>query len=192
MQGTRIVVADPDEASRREIRELVQRYGYLVVASAEDGRTAAQLIFQREPEVAVISLRLPVRSGLEVARVVGEQLVSVVVLTTEELNWEVLEQARAAGAQALLLKPLSETVLIPALEMAVSAFRRYREAVQENRRLKEELETRRLVERAKGLLMQSRGWSEEEAYSFLRRTSMDRGLPLRRVARAVLEGRLHL
>ncbi|MGB9887103.1 MAG: ANTAR domain-containing response regulator [Moorellales bacterium] len=190
MQGTRVLVADPDGASRREIRELVQRYGYLVVASVGDGRTAAQLIFQREPEVAIISLRLPLRSGLEVARVVGEQLVSAVVLTTDELGWEVLEQARAVGAQALLLKPLTDTVLIPALETAVSAFRRYREVVLENRRLKDELETRRLVERAKGLLMQTRGWNEEEAYSFLRRTSMDKGLPLRRVARAVLEGRL--
>jgi response regulator NasT len=117
-------------------------------------------------------------------------MVCAVVLTAEELNWFVLEEAREAGVQALLPKPLTEQVLIPALEIAISTFRRYREVALQNRKLREELETRRLVERAKGLLMQTRGWSEAEAYAFLRRASMNRGLPLRRVARAVLEGHL--
>lgn len=190
MQGTRIIIADTDEASRREIQEKVQRYGFLVVASVADGRLAAQLIFQREPELAILHVNLPSRSGFEVARVVGEQLVSAVVLVAEEFGWDLLERARDAGAQAFLVKPLAEQVLIPTLEMALADFQRYREVVRENRRLQEELETRRLVERAKGLLMRRQGWSEEEAYQFLRQQSMDRCQPLRRIARAVLEGRL--
>jgi len=190
MQGTRIIIADTDEASRREIQEKVQRYGFLVVASVADGRLAAQLIFQREPELAILHVNLPSRSGFEVARVVGEQLVSAVVLVAEEFGWDLLERARDAGAQAFLVKPLAEQVLIPPLEMALADFQRYREVVRENRRLQEELETRRLVERAKGLLMRRQGWSEEEAYQFLRQQSMDRCQPPRRIARAVLEGRL--
>lgn len=190
MHGTRVVIADLDEASRREIQEKIQRYGYLVVASVADGRLAAQLIFQREPEVAILNVHLPSRSGLEVARVVGEQLVSAVVLVADEFGWDLLEKARDAGAQAFLVKPLSEQVLIPALEMAIADFQRYKEVAQENRRLQEELETRRLVERAKGILMRRQGWTEEEAYRFLRQQSMNRCLPLRRIARAVLDGRL--
>lgn len=190
MHGTRVVIADLDEASRREIQEKIQRYGYLVVASVADGRLAAQLIFQREPEVAILNVHLPSRSGLEVARVVGEQLVSAVVLVADEFGWDLLEKARDAGAQAFLVKPLSEQVLIPALEMAIADFQRYKEVAQENRRLQEELETRRLVERAKGVLMRRQGWTEEEAYRFLRQQSMNRCLPLRRIARAVLDGRL--
>lgn len=190
MQGTRVVIADADEADRREIQEKVQRYGYLVVGSTGDGRAAAQMIFQREPEVAVVSVDLPTRSGLEVARVVEEQLVSAVVLTAKEFDWDLLEKARATGAQAFLVKPLSEQILIPALELAIAEFQRYKEVLAENRRLKEDLETRRLVERAKGMLMREKGWTEEEAYSFLRRESMNRCQPLRRIARAVLEGRL--
>lgn len=190
MHGTRVVIADLDEASRREIQEKIQRYGYLVVASVADGRLAAQLIFQREPEVAILNVHLPSRSGLEVARVVGEQLVSAVVLVADEFGWDLLEKARDAGAQAFLVKPLSEQVLIPALEMAIADFQRYKEVAQENRRLQEELETRRLVEQAKGVLMRRQGWTEEEAYRFLRQQSMNRCLPLRRIARAVLDGRL--
>lgn len=190
MHGTRVVIADLDEASRREIQEKIQRYGYLVVASVADGRLAAQLIFQREPEVAILNVHLPSRSGFEVARVVGEQLVSAVVLVADEFGWDLLEKARDAGAQAFLVKPLSEQVLIPALEMAIADFQRYKEVAQENRRLQEELETRRLVERAKGILMRRQGWTEEEAYRFLRQQSMNRCLPLRRIARAVLDGRL--
>jgi response regulator NasT len=184
------VIAEADEADRREIQEKVQRYGYLVVGSTGDGRAAAQMIFQREPEVAVVSVDLPTRSGLEVVRVVEEQLVSAVVLTAREFDWDLLEKARATGAQAFLVKPLSEQILIPALELAIAEFQRYKEVLAENRRLKEDLETRRLVERAKGMLMREKGWTEEEAYSFLRRESMNRCQPLRRIARAVLEGRL--
>lgn len=190
MHGTRIIVADTDEPSRRALHEQVQRNGYLVLASVADGRLAARLIFEREPEVAVLNVNLPGRSGLEVARVVTQQLVSAVVLVGEQFDWELLGKAREAGAQAFLLKPLSEQTLIPALEMAIGEFRRYKEMAQENRRLRDELETRRLVERAKGLLMCQYGWTEEEAYRYLREQSMNRCLPLRRIARAVLEGRL--
>lgn len=185
----RVVIADTNINDRRELQDQILRFGYLVVASTDDGRAVAQIIFQRQPDVSIVNVHLPGRSGLEVCRVVTEQLVSAVILVADDLDWDIVEKARDAGAHALLIKPLQDQALLPAIETAISCFKKYKDIAEENRRLREELETRRLLERAKQVLIRQRGWTEEDAYRYLRAQSMRQCVPMRRLAKAVLEGK---
>lgn len=186
MYGLRVLVADRDKSARQHMKVLLTKAGCAVVAEVPDGRTAGRLLFDLSPDLAVLDTELPGRSGVELARVAAEQLVAPVVLTTPRGYWEVMEQVARSGAFACLVKPIGEAELVMACELARQGFQRLVALDRENRRLREELEARRLVEKAKELLMEKRGLSEGEAYRYLRKLSMDEGVAMARVARRLL------
>ncbi|KKM10189.1 hypothetical protein SY88_14895 [Clostridiales bacterium PH28_bin88] len=188
MYGLRILLADPDPHSRKNLKGILGRAGHQVFAEAGDGRIAAQLAFNRQPDMVILDVNLPVRDGLEVARVLEEHRVAPVLLLIGGDYWEVLERAKEAGVYGCLVKPVSEATIIPEVEIAWTNFQRIRRLEEENRELRETLETRKLVEKAKGILMEKRGITEGEAYQFMRKLSMDRCTSLGRIAKAVLRG----
>lgn len=187
MDGIRVVVADPSAIWRKKIKEQLVRAGYLVLATLDNGRTAAQVIFSRQPEVVLLDPWLPERDGLEVARVVFEQRIAPVLLVTNNFDWGTFEQAKAAGVYAYLVKPVSDLILTPAIELAITHFQKELRLEVENKKLKETLETRKLVEKAKGLLMLNKHLSEAEAYQYIQRESMNRGKTMRKTAQAIIE-----
>jgi len=187
VDGIRVVIADPSTVWRKKIKEQLTRTGYLVIATLDNGRTAAQVIFSRQPDIVILDPGLPERDGLEVARVVFEQRVAPVLLVTDDLHWQTFEQAKAAGVYAYLVKPVNDMVLTPAIELAITHFQNELRLENENKKLKETLETRKLVEKAKGLLMSDKHLAEAEAYQYIQRESMNKGKSMRKTAQAIIE-----
>lgn len=185
--GLRIVIGDANRNDRNQLKEMLIREGYLVVADCGHGRTLLQAIYNTQPDVIIADVDLPGTGGLEIAYIVDEQHLAPVILTGAERPWDYLEQAKASGAYFYLAKPFSETVLVPAVELAGHHFRRLTALQIEKRELQAKLEARKIVEKAKGLLISRKGYSEEVAYQYLRKLAMDKCVPIEKVAKAVVK-----
>lgn len=186
MFGARIVIADADAGFRQKLRETLVHAGYLVTGEVEDGRSALKVIFQTEPDLVIMDSRLPGSEGLEIVRIVEEYRFCAVILITASHDLALLEEAKASWVFAYLVKPLSDTQLLPAVEIALSNFKKLVKLEQENKRLKQVLEERKLIERAKGLVMEIKGFSEKEAYKYMQKISMDKCKSLASVARHII------
>lgn len=181
-----VLLADPDPEFRKKLRDLLRQHGYLVVAETEDGRSTLQAAFQNQPNLVIMEGAIPGCKGLEVARLIEENRLAPVVLITSHTNREMIEEAKVSSVFGYLTKPIDEASLIPTIEMAMATFKRMAKMEEENRKLKMKLEEKMLVEQAKRLLMEKRGLSEQAAYRFLQKTSMDRASSLARVAQQVI------
>ncbi|MHB1419891.1 MAG: ANTAR domain-containing response regulator [Bacillota bacterium] len=186
MYGLRVIIADNDQASRKYLKEILHKTGCVVIGDFADGRQAAQAILRMDPDFVILNDQLPGRNGIEVARVVEEHHIAPVILMTASRGWDVIEAAKTSGAFACLIKPVSDMMLLPAMEIALGRFQREKELIQENRQLKKEIESRKTVEQAKGLLMERKGLSERDAYRYMQKVSMDKCLSLDLVARSIL------
>ncbi len=182
----RVLVADDEYLVREEIKSTLEELGHQVVGEASDGDTALQLAQTTCPDVAVLDIKMPNRDGIEVAQALVKEGVCAVVLLTAYALPEFIQRAKEAGVFGYLTKPFDPKALEAALQIAVARFQEFRQLQEEVNQLEEELATRKLVERAKGLLMKHYGLSEEEAYRLLQRRSMDTRKPMREVAEAVL------
>ncbi len=182
----RVLVADDEYLVREEIKSALEELGHQIVGEASDGDTALQLAQTTYPDVAVLDIKMPNRDGIEVAQALVKEGVCAVVLLTAYALPEFIQRAREAGVFGYLTKPFDPKALEAALQIAVARFQEFRQLQEEVSQLEEELATRKLVERAKGLLMKHYGLSEEEAYRLLQRRSMDTRKPMREVAEAVL------
>lgn len=187
MSGRRVVIADGDPAYLRILKDQVTQAGYLVTMATDNGRQAAQVVFNRQPDVVLLGRRLLGRDGIELARVFSEQGVAPAVFISNDAGLGDLELASQAGIYGYLIRPVEQTQLVAAIEVAVAQFRTFTRLWEENRNLKEALETRKVAEIAKGILMERLGLSEREAYHLLRKESMDKGLSMRLVAKRVIE-----
>lgn len=187
MFGTRIVIADADAGYRKKLKEVLVQAGYLVTAEAGNGRSALKAVFQTEPDVVIMDLKLPGAQGLELARIIEEHRISPVILLTESYEQQLLENARPSWVFACLVKPVSDAQLFSAVEITLANFRRFTRLEEENKQLKKALNERKLVERAKGLVMEVKGLTEKEAYKYLQRLSMDNCIPISSIARQVIE-----
>lgn len=186
MFGTRIVVADPDIVFRKKMKEILQHFGYLVVGEVGDGRSALKVIFQNEPDLVIMDSRLPGANSLEVARIIEEHRVAPVILLSAPHEIEVLDETRASWILAYLVKPVCEAILIPSIEVVIANYRKIIKLEQENKKLRKTLETRRLIEKAKGIVMKEKGFSEGDAYRYLQRLSMNRCVPMVKIAKEVI------
>ncbi|RJQ24726.1 MAG: ANTAR domain-containing protein [Peptococcaceae bacterium] len=186
MFGTRVVVADADVVFRKKLKEILSQAGYLVVGEVGDGRSALKVVFQNEPDLVIMDSQLPGLRSLEVAGIIEEHRAAPVILLASEHELEVLDEDGASRILGYLVKPVCETSLIPVLEIAIANFRKMLKLEQENKKLKETLEARRVVEKAKGILMRGKNLSEEDAYRHLRKQSMDRCIPMARVAKELI------
>ncbi|GLZ03696.1 transcriptional regulator [Actinomadura sp. NBRC 104412] len=186
----RVVIAEDEALIRLDLKEMLQEDGYQVVGEAGDGETAVRLAAEQRPDLVILDVKMPVLDGISAAERISAERIAPVVILTAFSQRELVQRATEAGAMAYLVKPFSKTDLAPAIEMAVSRYTELRALEAEVANLQERLETRKVIDRAKGLLQQANGWSEPQAFRWIQKTSMDRRLTMRAVADAVVAGAL--
>lgn len=182
-----VVVAEDEALIRLDLVEMLREEGYRVVGEAGDGQTAVELAESLKPDLVIMDIKMPRRDGIDAASEIAQKRIAPVVILTAFSQRELVEQARDAGAMAYLVKPFSATDLVPAIEVATSRFRETAELEAEVAGLQERLEARKLIERAKGLLMASQSMSEPEAFAWIQRAAMDRRSSMKAVAQIVIE-----
>ncbi len=186
----RVVIAEDEAIIRMDLRETLEEEGYQVVGETGRGDRAVELVREMRPDLAILDVKMPGMDGLEAASIItAEKLCGVLVLTAFSQR-EVIEQARDAGALAYLVKPFQKSDLIPAIEVAIGRFRELRNLTGEIDALGEQLETRKLIDRAKGLLIDECSMKEGEAFTFIQRTAMSERTRMRDVAERILDGSL--
>jgi AmiR/NasT family two-component response regulator len=187
---TRVVIAEDEAIIRLDLKETLEEEGYIVVGETGRGDEAVELVKQHEPDVAILDIKMPGLDGLSAARQIsGERRAAVLILTAFSQR-DLIEQARDAGALAYLVKPFQRSELIPAVEIAIGRFREMKELHDQASSLEEQLETRKIVDRAKGRLMDEHGLSEQEAFSFVQRTAMAERLTMKAVGEQIIAGEL--
>ncbi|QBI53967.1 ANTAR domain-containing response regulator [Streptomonospora litoralis] len=184
---SRVVIAEDEALIRLDLKEMLEEDGYAVVGEAGDGETAIRLAGEHRPDLVILDIKMPVLDGLSAAERIASERIAPVVILTAFSQRELVERARDAGAMAYLVKPFNKADLVPAIEMAVSRYAELSALEAEVSGLQERLETRKLVERAKGLLQSRHGLSEPEAFRWIQKNSMDRRLTMRKVAETVVE-----
>jgi response regulator NasT len=189
-QITRIVIADDEAIIRLDLRETLEEEGYLVVADTGRGDDAIELVRQHKPDVAIFDIKMPGLDGLDAARVVSAEKICPVVMLTAFSQREVIEQARDAGALAYLVKPFQKTDLVPAIELAIGRFREMMTLSGERDALGEQLELRKLLDRAKGLLIDKYSMTEQSAFDFIQKNAMSTRAKMVDVANQILNGQI--
>jgi response regulator NasT len=183
----RVVIAEDEALIRLDLAEMLRDEGYQVVGEASDGQEAVDLAESLRPDLVIMDVKMPRRDGIDAAAEIAAKRIAPIVILTAFSQRDLVEKARDAGAMAYLVKPFSISDLIPAIEVALSRFAEITELEREVADLGERLETRKLVERAKGLLQARHAMTEPEAFSWMQRAAMDRRTSMKRVAEVVLE-----
>ena len=180
----RILVAEDEALIRMDLVEMLQEAGYSVVAEATNGEEAIALATEHQPDLAILDVKMPVLDGISAA----EKIISIapVLMLTAFSQKELVDRARDAGVMAYVVKPFTIGDLVPAIEIAISRHTQMRSLAEEVADLHERLETRKIIDRAKGILMKALNLSEPEAFSWIQRAAMDRRLTMKEVAHAVI------
>jgi len=186
----RVVIAEDEAIIRMDLRETLEDEGYEVVAETGRGDEVVGLVRDLAPDLAILDVKMPGMDGLQAAGVITSEKLCAVLMLTAFSQREVIEQARDAGALAFRVKPFQRSDLVPAIEVAIGRFRELRDLTGEIDALGEQLEARKLVDRAKGLLIDQVGMSESDAFSFIQRTAMSERVRMRDVADRILDGSL--
>jgi len=181
-----VVIAEDEALIRLDLAEMLLEEGYDVVGQAEDGEKAVALAVEHRPDLVILDVKMPRLDGIAAAeRIMGDRIAPVVILTAFSQR-DLVERARDAGAMAYLVKPFDQTDLVPAIEMAMSRFAELRQVEAEVADLSERLETRKVVDRAKGVLQLSLGLTEPDSFRWIQKTAMDLRLSMRQVADGVI------
>jgi response regulator NasT len=186
----RVVIAEDEAIIRLDLRETLEEEGYIVVAECGRGDQALELVREHRPDLAILDIKMPGMDGLEAARHITDERLCGVLMLTAFSQREVIEDARDAGALAYLVKPFQKSDLIPAIEVAIGRFREMQYLSGEVDALGEQLEARKIIERAKGVLIDQHGFKEGDAFTFIQRTAMSERTRMRDVAERVLDGSL--
>ncbi|HEX2275275.1 MAG TPA: response regulator [Acidimicrobiales bacterium] len=188
--GLRVVIAEDEAIIRLDLQETLEEEGYEVVGSTSRGDEAVALVRDLKPDLAILDIKMPGMDGLTAAKEIAAGRWAAVLILTAFSQRDLVEQARDAGAIGYLVKPYQKSDLVPAIEVAVGRFAELRALEQEVHSLEEQLTTRRIVERAKGLLMDRHHLSESDAFSFIQQSAMRQRAKMRAVAEQVLDGSL--
>ena len=186
MAKTRVVIADDESLIRLDLKEMLTNLGYLVVGEAGDGESAVNLARELKPELVVMDIKMPNMDGIAAAKILTEERIAPVLLLTAFSQQDLVERAKEAGVVGYIVKPFREQELVPAIEVSLERFREFRALEKEVADLKDAFETRKLVDRAKGLLMDSQGLTEAEAFRKIQKMSMNSRKSMREVADAIL------
>ncbi len=182
----RVILADPDPHGRTNVRAMLSQADFLVIGEVEDGITALKMIRDRQPDLVFADCALPGLNGLELARIVHEDRLAPVIVMSNLIGQDVLGRLREVRAAGFLEKPVEVTSLLTVAEVAMAHYEEVMELEKKIMKLKDDLETRKVVERAKGLLMSAQGLTEAEAFRRIQRQSMNRRLSMRAVAEAII------
>lgn len=183
----RVLVAEDEAIIRLDLTEMLREEGYDVVGEAENGQVAVEKARELRPDLVIMDVKMPIRSGLDAAEEIARERIAPVVMLTAFGQREFVERAREAGAMAYLVKPFTKLDLVPAIEIAISRFAELSALEREVSSLADQLETRKLVDRAKTVLMQAHGLTEPDAFRWIQRTAMDRRTNMRTVAHLVID-----
>lgn len=186
MERVRVVIADDESLICMNLREMLTNLGYLVVGEAGDGRSAVNLARELRPDVVLMDVRMPDMDGVEAAKVLTAERIAPVVLLTAYSERDLVQRAKDAGVVGYLVKPIQEADLAPAIEIAISRFVEFRELEKEIDNLQDQLETRKLVDRAKGILMDAQGLTESAAFRRIQKMSMNTRKSMREIAQAII------
>jgi AmiR/NasT family two-component response regulator len=182
----RVVVADDESIIRMDLREMLTGLGYAVVGEAGDGQTAVNVAREVRPDLVIMDIKMPEMDGIEAAKALTEERIAPVLLLTAFSQHELIARAKEAGVVGYIVKPFREAELVPAIEVAVARFGEFRALEREASDLRDQIETRKLVERAKGVLMESGGLKEADAFRRIQKLSMDTRKSMREIAEAIL------
>jgi AmiR/NasT family two-component response regulator len=188
----RVVLAEDEALIRLDLAEMLAEEGYDVVGQAGDGEKAVRLVEELRPDLVVLDVKMPKLDGITAASRIAEQRIAPVVILTAFSQRELVDRAREAGAMAYVVKPFGKADLVPAIEVARSRFAELQQLEAEIGELNDRLETRKLVDRAKGVLQQQLGLSEPDAFRWIQKTAMDLRLSMREVAQGVVTHSLDL
>jgi AmiR/NasT family two-component response regulator len=188
----RVVLAEDEALIRLDLAEMLSEEGYEVVGQAGDGERAVELVEELRPDLVVLDVKMPKVDGITAAARIAELRVAPVVILTAFSQRELVERAKEAGAMAYVVKPFGKADLVPAIEIARSRFAEVQQLEAEVADLTDRLETRKLVDRAKGVLQRRLGISEPDAFRWIQKTAMDLRRPMREVAEGVVTSGLDL
>ena len=183
-----VVIAEDEALIRLDLKEMLEEEGYLVAGEVGDGASAVDLAQRLRPDLVIMDVKMPGLDGISAAEQISAERLAPVVILTAFSQRELVERARDAGAMAYLVKPFTKADLVPAIEIAVSRFQEMAALGHEVGTLRERLEVRKLLDRAKGRLQVDSGLTEPEAFRWIQKTSMDQRLAMRTVAERVLDG----
>lgn len=186
MERTRVIIADDESVIRADLREMLTSLGYLVVAEAADGVSAINAARELKPDVVIMDIKMPNMDGIEAARVLTQERIAPVLLLTAYSQRDLVDRAKEAGVVGYLVKPFREQEIGPAIDIALARFQEFRELEKQVGDLKETLETRKLVDRAKGILMDTQHLTEAEAFRKIQKMSMNTRKPMREIAEAII------
>lgn len=186
MAQTRLVIADDESLIRMNLKETLVGMGYLVIGEAGDGVSVINLARELRPDLVLMDIKMPKLDGIQAAKVLTEEKIAPVLLLTAYSDRELVDRAKEAGVVNYIVKPFRENELLPAIEIAMARYQEFLTMGHEIHDLKETLETRKLVERAKGILMDSQGLKETEAFRKIQQLSMNTRKSMREIAQAIL------
>lgn len=186
----RVVIAEDEAIIRLDLKEILVEEGYEVVGETGRGDEAVQLVTEVKPDVVILDIKMPGQDGLSVAKIITEQGLAAVLILTAFSQRNLVDEAVDAGALAYLVKPFQKAELVPAIEMALGRFRQIRLLENDNRTLEDQLETRKLVDRAKDMLMDSHQMAANGAFSYIQRTAMRERLTMKVTAQRLIDGEL--
>ena len=186
MERTRVIIADDESLIRMDLQEMLLNLGYLVVGEVGDGRSAVSLARELKPDVVIMDIKMPDMDGIDAAKILTEERIAPVILLTAYSQKDLVERAKEAGVVGYMVKPFRESDLVPAIEVALARFREFETLHKEVDDLQIALETRKLVDRAKGILMDSQNLSEAEAFRKIQKMSMNTRKPMKEVAEAII------
>lgn len=187
----KLVVADDEPITRMDLSEILKEEGYNVVGEASDGFDAVELCRKYKPDLVLMDVKMPILDGMKASKVIiSEELARSVVLLTAYSGMEFIEQAKEAGVMGYIVKPISSKNLIPAIEIAIAKGTEINKIKDDANKLKDKLEARKTIERAKGILMEKDHLTDEEAYNRLRKLSMDKRSPMKNIAHAIIMNHL--
>lgn len=186
MERTRVIIADDESVIRADLREMLTNLNYLVVGEVGDGRSAVNLARELKPDVVIMDIKMPDMDGIEAAKLMTQEKIAPVLLLTAYAQRDLVDRAKEAGVVGYLVKPFREQEIVPAIEIALARFGEFRELEKEVGDLNETLETRKVVDRAKGILMDSQGLTEQEAFRKIQKMSMNTRKPMKEIAQAIV------
>lgn len=186
MERTRVIIADDESVIRADLREMLTTLGYLVVGEAGDGQSAVNSARELKPDIVIMDIKMPNMDGIEAAKILTQEKIAPVLLLTAYSQRDLVDRAKEAGVVGYLVKPFREQEVGPAIDIALARFQEFRELEKQVGDLNETLETRKIVDRAKGVLMDTQHLTEAEAFRKIQKMSMNTRKPMKEIAEAII------